>query len=293
MNLSEISIAFKNCNGDVKSSFKDFLINQNFGKEELTNGITIQKANNYILRDVNYLVNKSILNICACDLLIKKGYFHWGFITSYYSNFFSIQSLNRLKLNFNTWTNSGIDCTLVNYNNQELEVKFSNSSGGSHESQFNRFYENYQNFRNRKSIDRYWGLGIHPFKMRFEALLRNEINYQIEESFYYELNLDYDDFIRIIEDNKNDPSKTRSVIKSPINYSLPNLELALARLRVNLYILNYIANANIEYKSYFIRDNKARIKNIKLKYPNCSLWILEKFEEWLTFQEIETDDILI
>jgi hypothetical protein len=194
MNLSEISIAFKNCNGDVKNSFKEYLINQNFGKEELTNGITLEKINNYILRDINYLVNKSILNICASDLLIKKGYFHWGFVTSYYSNFFSVQSLNRLKLNFNTWTNSGIDCSLINYNNQEIGIKYSNSSGGSHESQFNKFYENYSNFRNKKSIDRYWSIGIQPFKMRFEALLRNEINYQIEETFFYELNITHSDF---------------------------------------------------------------------------------------------------
>jgi hypothetical protein len=67
----------------------------------------------------------------------------------------------------------------------------------------------------------------------------------------------------------------------------------LSRLRVNLYILNYIANTNKEYKSYLIRNNTARIKNIKLKYPKVSPWIYDKIEEWLTFQEIETDDLLL
>lgn len=292
MNFFEIALAFKNCNGDINLSFKEFLINQKFISEDLSKGISINNANNYILRDIEYLLNKAIINIGASDLLLKKGYFHWGFITSYYSNFFSIQALNRLQLDFNTWIDSGIDCTLKNYNSQEIFLKYSNSSVGSHEAQFNRYYRNFENFKYKKSIDRYWTIGIQPFKMRFEPLLRNEINYQIEKDYYYELNLEYSLFESIIRDNKQDLSKKQVCIKSPTNYSLPNLELAISRFRVAIYILNFIANSNIEYKSYFIRNINSRLLNLKTKYPNISAWILNNFEQWLQFTEIETDNIL-
>lgn len=292
MTLSEIAIAFKNCNGDVSSSFKELLIEQDYSPEELELGVTIEKANNHILRDIDFLINKSILNIGASDLLIKKGYFHWGFVTSYYSNFFSIQSLNRLMLSFNTWTDSGIDCVATNYYKQELSIKSSNSSGGSHESQYNRFYANYKHFRYQKSIDRYWNMGIQPFKLRPEAFLRNEINYQIYNEYFYELNISKAEFDKIIEDNKLDLSKNKPNIKSPVNYSLPNLELALSRLRVTLYILNYIANANTEYKSYYLRNNRFRINKFLERYPKTSSWIVDKLTQWFEFQEIETDNSL-
>ncbi len=38
MKLFEIAQAFKNCNGDVKKSFKEHLKDQSITKEELENG---------------------------------------------------------------------------------------------------------------------------------------------------------------------------------------------------------------------------------------------------------------
>jgi uncharacterized protein (UPF0332 family) len=292
MNLGEISLAFKGCNGESSSSFKDYLIGLNLLTQELNDGITITDSNNYILRDIEILLDKAIINLGAADLLLKKGYFHWGFVTSYYSNFFSVQALNRLQINFNTWTEKGIECKVTSYLKKEIEVKTANSSKGSHNSQFHKFYENYLIFRNTRSIDRYWTLAIREFRLRAEALLRDEINYSIENYHYYELELDLDVYNKIINDNKKNPSAHRPTIDNPKNYSLPNLELALSRIRVTIYILNYLANANLEYKSYFERRCKRRINNIKSKYPNLSSWLLSNLEEWLQFVEVETDDEL-
>jgi hypothetical protein len=106
MTLSEISIAFNNCNGSVNKSFKEFIIDLQLNDENLEKGYEINDSYNYILGDVEKLLVKTIINICASDLLLKKGYFNWGFITSYYANFFIIQALNRLTLNFSTFNSS-------------------------------------------------------------------------------------------------------------------------------------------------------------------------------------------
>jgi len=292
MNLSEISLAFKGCIGEAPLSFKDYLIRLNLLKDDLENGTVISNANDFILRDIEILLDKALINLSATDLLIKRGYFNWGFVTSYYSNFYSVMALNRLKLNFATYTSTGIECELNDYFKKELRIKLSNKSGGSHQAQFQKFYDNYLNFKNTKSIDRFWTLGIQQFKLRPEALLRDEVNYSIEEYYYYELKLDINDFNKICRDNTNDPAKKREEITKPVNYSLPNLELALSRIRIIIYILNYIANTNLEYKSYFVRRCNQRITNIKLKYPKISSWLLSYLEEWLQFIEIETDDML-
>jgi hypothetical protein len=88
LNFEEIAIAFRNCNGDAKFSFKEYLKTLYKSKDDYERGFIISDANNYILTDIEKLLSKAILNICATDYLIKCGYFSWGFVTSYYANFF-------------------------------------------------------------------------------------------------------------------------------------------------------------------------------------------------------------
>lgn len=193
-------------------------------------------------------------------------------------------------LNFTTFNNTMIKCSTNNYSNNSLELKIANNSKSSHESQFQTFYENYNHFKNQKSINREWNIGIRTFKLKPEAFLRNIINYQIEKNIFYELDIDLTTFNKIIIDNskyKFDSKKTK--INKPTNYSIHNLELALSRLYIALYILNYIANDNSEYKNYYIVKNRNRLKNIKDKYPDLDKIIVNKLTEWLTFEEIETE----
>jgi hypothetical protein len=90
LTFEEIAIAFSNCNSDAKISFKDYLVNLYKSKEDYEKGFIVSDVNNYILTDIEKLVSKAVLNICAADNLIRKGYFSWGFVTSYYANFFLI-----------------------------------------------------------------------------------------------------------------------------------------------------------------------------------------------------------
>lgn len=289
----EIAIAFSNCNGDSKYSFKQNLLKLHKSKEDYNKGFIISGANNYILTDIEKLLSKAILNICASDNLIKKGFFSWGFITSYYANFFLVQGLNRTQLNFTTWVESSIDCLSQNYQKQTLQIKAIAKSADQHQREFKRFFENFQDFRNRKGIDRYWNIGIQPFELGNEPEIRNKINYEISRDAFYELYLDIQQFKKIIQDNKFSPFDYNQEQAKTTNYARRNLKLAMARLRMLTYILNVIAIRNREYQSYYQRNMKNRLAAIKEKYPDVSEWINKNFNNWLIFDPelIDTDEI--
>lgn len=295
LTFEDIAIAFKNCNGDAKSSFKEYLKNMYKLSEDYNKGFVISNANNYILTDIEKLLSKSILNICAADYLITKGYFSWGFVTSYYANFFLIQSLNRTQLNFITWVDHSIDCLYQNYQKQTIQVKAIAKSSDQHQREFQRFFDNFKHFRNRKGIDRYWNVRIYNFELGNESEIRNQINYQISSDAFYELDLDIQEFYKIIRDNNNSPFDQPKENSKMDNYARRNLKLAMARLRMLTYVLNFIAARNLEYQSYYQRNMKNRLNSIKTKYNGVSEWINKLFQDWLIFNSeiIENESIEI
>ncbi|QCS50225.1 hypothetical protein FEK30_12770 [Picosynechococcus sp. PCC 11901] len=296
--LEDVAIAFQNCNGEAKWSLKEYLKSLDKNKQQYETGFVVDKAYNYILTDIECLLSKAILNICAADLLIKNGFFSWGFVTSYYANFFLAQSINRLYLNFFTWINSSVICSYSNYIEQELKVQAYNKSSDTHQREFQTFFENSRIFREQKGIDRYWNIGIRQFDMansKGESGLRNFINYEITSESFDELNLDENKFNQIVRTNQtspfNSPKEQASQYK---NYARNNIKLAISRLRVSTYILNFLAVKNLEYRSYFERKMKMRIQAIESKYPHLSDWILDFFKSWLVFNsELITESDVI
>jgi len=287
MDLEEISIAFKSCNGDANKSFKDYLLDLSKPPEDYKNGFIVSNANNYILADIEKLLSKAIVNVCATDYLLKMGHFSWGFITSYYSGYFSIQAINRLQINFNTWTSHLIRCKNQNYVNQDIMICLANKSN-THQSEFNLFSQNIEQIK-RIEVDRFWNIGLNEFSHGDEPSLRNDINYSISEKYYYELKLSLDlaKFSKIINDNKKSPFKMREDVIDPFNYSRHHLKVSVSRVRVVCYILNYIANQSSEYESYFKRNMNNRLRSLSQKYPDLSDWILELLNDWLCFKSIE------
>ncbi|MFN5892965.1 MAG: hypothetical protein ACK45Z_10070, partial [Dolichospermum sp.] len=77
------------------------------------------------------------------------------------------------------------------------------------------------------------------------------------------------------------------------NYSRRNLKLAIARLRMLTYTLNFIAVRNLEYQSYYQRNMKNRLTAINQKYPDVSVWIKELFQQWLIFDSeiVDNDNV--
>jgi hypothetical protein len=263
-------------------------------KEDYEKGFIISDVNNYILTDIEKLLSKAVLNICAADNLIKQGYFSWGFVTSYYANFFLIQGLNRTQLNFTTWVSRSIDCVEKDYRKKNLHIIGIANSSDEHQRQFKRFFENFSHFRNRKGIDRYWNIGIQSFELGNESEIRNRINYEIRIDAFYELDLDIVEFRKIIRDNQYSPfTEYKENSQKFDNYSRRNLKLAIARLRMLTYTLNFIAVRNLEYQSYYQRNMKNRLKAIDDKYPDVSKWIKELFQKWLIFDsELVEEDVI-
>jgi hypothetical protein len=293
LNFEEMAIAFRNCNGDAKLSFKEYLKTLYKSKDDYERGFIIFDANNYILTDIEKLLSKAILNICATDYLIKHGYFSWGFVTAYYANFFLIQGLNRTQLSFTTWVDRSIDCLSQNYQEKTIQIKAIDRSTDEHQRQFQRFFENFKHLRTRTGIDRYWNIGVRPFDLGSEPEIRNKINYEISVDAFYELDLDIHEFQKIIADNTHSPFD-RPKNKSKItNYTRNNLQLAIARLRMLTYTLNVIAIRNLEYKSYYQRNMSKRLQSIEEKYSDLSKWINEYFHNWLSFDPdlVEKDEI--
>jgi hypothetical protein len=269
------------------------LINLYKSKTDYENGFTISNVNNYILTDIEKLLSKAILNICAADNLIKQGYFSWGFVTSYYANFFLVQALNRTQLNFTTWVESSIDCLTKNYQKQTLEIKTISRSSDQHQREFQRFFENFRHFRNRKGIDRYWNIGLTPFDLGNESEIRNKINYELSSDVFYELDLEIQEFKKMINYNHDSPFDKPKEDSRMDNYARQNLRLAMSRLRILTYVLNVVAIRNSEYQSYYQRNMKNRLYNIQEKYPDLSEWIIILLEKWLFFNSelIEKDEI--
>ncbi|MDB9447589.1 hypothetical protein [Anabaena sp. CS-542/02] len=293
LNFEEIAIAFTKCNGDAKVSFKDYLTNLYKSKEDYETGFIISDVNNYILTDIEKLLSKAVLNICSSDNLIKQGYFSWGFVTSYYANFFLVQGLNRTQLSFTTWVSRSVNCHGKDYLKKNIYIKAIANSTDEHQRQFQRFFENFKHFRSRSGIDRFWNIGIQPFELGNESEIRNKINYEIYPDAFYELDLDVQDFNKIIQENEISPFKQDNQKSRIINYSRQNLKLAMARLRMLTYILNIIAIRNREYQSYYQRNMKNRLKAIELKYPHVSQWIQREFQNWLIFDSelVDKDEV--
>jgi hypothetical protein len=174
------------------------------------------------------------------------------------------------------------------------EVKFlkADQSKGSHENQFHLFFENYQMFKNRTGIDRYWNIGLQSSRYGFEPGIRNEVNYSVSEKHFNELTLSPNEHRRILKQLLKSPflDGQKHHKNSIDNIARNSLMICLSRIRMIAYILNFLANSNNEYQSYFIRNVNSRIDSINNNYPNRSDWIYKLLEEWLCFSPLETDD---
>lgn len=296
INLYEISLLFKGCTGDTKKSFRDYL-SDNYFADDFKESLVINNASNYILYDIEKLLSKTILNISATDLLLKHGYFSWSYVTSHYSNLYTVQAISRLLGNFYTHVEQGgtLLCELQNYSKQKLQIRKSDSSTGSHQMQIDLFKNNAKKLKIRE-IGRFLSIGVGKYKYGKEQVLRNNINYRIpsfNDTFYNELEIDNKIFKKIIKDNKKSPLITETKMKNIENYSRENFKVALSRLRILTYILNFIAKSQIEYKSYYERNMKMRVAGLNENFPEISNWLKYLLFEWLKFNKIETDEIRI
>lgn len=285
MQLWEISLAFNKCTGEENNSFKQYLQNLYISEEELISGKIIKGSFNYILADVEKLITKIISNIISSYLLNKEGMLSWGYVTSYYANYFSFQALNRLHLNFLSYTDSLYLCTFTNYLNNELLIKKSDSSK-THLREYQLYAEKRNKMSMEKSPDRLWSIANSKFKFGDEVSLRNEINYSITPNNFSEFLMTKEQFLNIKQKHLNSPLAERSIRTPEADYSNESLKYSLSRLRVIIFILNRIANDSNLYQSYYVRRNRERIRSITTNFgSDLPDWMSEYFSSTLTFSE--------
>ena len=133
--------------------------------------------------------------------------------------------------------------------------------------------------------------GLQSSRYGFEPGIRNEVNYSLSEKHFNELTISPNEHKRILKQLRQSPFLDRQKSNKTIdNIARNSLMLCLSRIRMIAYILNYMANSNNEYKSYFLRNVKSRLDAIDNNYPNRSDWIYSLLKEWLCFSPLETDD---
>lgn len=289
MQLWEISLAFSKCTGEENRSFKQYFQDLYLSEEELTEGKIIKGAYNFILADVEKLITKIISNILSSYLLNKEGMLSWGYVTSYYANYFSFQALNRLHLNFLSYVDSLYLCSFSNYINNELLIKKSDSNK-THLREYQLYAEKRNKMSMEKSPDRLWSIANSKFIFGDEVNLRNEINYSITANNFAEFMMPKTEFLKIKNQILNSPLSIKIDRNKELNYSQESLKYCLSRLRVIIFVLNRIANDSNLYQSYFIRRNLERIRSINENYSNeLPEWMIDFFKNTLTFTEIEKE----
>lgn len=287
LTLDEIAYSFKNCTGETSVPLKEYLSN-NILKDSDDDTYVISNLSNHILNDITILLRKSITNILAADSILLTGSSSWGFVTTYYSNFFAVQALNRLSLNFNIHLNQYYNIKISNYTKGDFQFKKVSASSGSHQNQFDKFYNNFSIYKNIKSINKSWNIGIRGFKDGSETMLRNLINYSISNYYYDELICDIPTYKKRIKEFEKDPIISK--LEKPYKFSHSNLELALCRIEMIFYILNYLANKNIYYKSYYNKFLSGLKQNIQSKFNNNSNYLVERIINNCTYKDLEIVD---
>ena len=262
LQLSDIKNIYKNVTLTEIRSMQDYY---NLLSREGTsiNGTHDPNILNYTISEIHFLLRKSTLNLYTSEEIIRKGYFSWAFVTTYYSIFFLLQSLNRLQINF--YSRNFRETYQVTYENSSINIK-KKSLKEPHDKEFQMFNENYlTNIINLEGIlndKSHWREIVEKKTIILNCVnLRNKINYRIEKENFNDPNLTIEERNRIINDYfKNN------------NFSELNT-LEIFNIAKKIYymvwdILNEIAKISHSYRVGYLREIKYLKENIQQKYES-------------------------
>ena len=155
----------------------------------------------YLLNDIVKLLDKVILNKLSSDLLFQKNYWSWGFVTTYYSNFYMTQILNRIVGNFFMYKTNNFNKN-IKYNKESLlyNVPESNNGETSHLREFKKLKSNFSYIKTWNDTELQNLLDIIQVKNKDllfkytidneikESEIRNKINYRLHHYKEIEFN---------------------------------------------------------------------------------------------------------
>ena len=274
----------------IVSEFQNYTINKsdlisaNLNKMKVNN--TIDENNllirEYLLNEILILTNKALSNRFSADVLFQNNYWSWGIVTTYYSNFFLVQALNRLRGNFFTFINAysngnGKQGRRYIYLDNDGNFKLTSCPSGytdSHGGELKKFKDNYSFLLSNSTVYNKFIAGLasnYP-----ESTIRGDINYKLEHykelsDFSFRNNLDFNKCKEIYRNYKNlQMSNTEKEFKMLI--------INRSRLELIFYILKEIKKTNSYFESefdIFVEKVESQIsyitKNEVLKYFNNKL----------------------
>jgi len=286
LNDERITNFFQGCAGDSKQTFKEYLISLPKTKDDYNNGFVVDNPNNYILSDIERLLDKSLLNIWAADCLFNRGYFSWGTVTAYYSSFFSVQAINRLNLKFKIYIGKNIKTVIFldeTEKNEKNVIKITKSNQP-HENEFEIFKE--KCCLNLTAYTKEQRLAFDDYE---ESKLRNDVNYSLSSIYFDESILEKQIWLDIKEINKKNIFECDDFIYD--KYSLAKeIKISMSRIYAIVETLNVLANKCNEYKNYYENNMNNRIIALNEKFIECSDWVKQIFVKILKFKEIELQE---
>lgn len=173
--------------------FSEYTMSDDRFINDIINEADEYSLNAYLLNDILKLLDKIILNKLSSDLLFQKGYWSWGFVTIYYSNFYMAQLLNRITGNFFMYKRDKFN-KYISYNQDTnlYNVPSQNNGETSHLREFKKLKNNFSYIKmwdDEKLQDLLDLVKVENKDLLFkytidneikESEIRNEINYRLK-----------------------------------------------------------------------------------------------------------------
>lgn len=173
--------------------FSEYTMSDNRFINDIIIEVGDYSLNAYLLNDIIKLLDKVILNKLSSDLLFQKGYWSWGFVTIYYSNFYMVQVLNRITGNFFMYKRDKFNKNISYDQDTNLyNVPSQNNGETSHLREFKKLKNNFSYIKMWDDAKLQYLLDLAKVKDKDllfkytidneikESEIRNEINYRLK-----------------------------------------------------------------------------------------------------------------
>lgn len=286
MRLDEIPIFFNDCSGEGEF-FSSFLRDQTPRPLSPPPSSVLGGVANYILTDVEFLFDKSLINIISAHELAKNGFFSWAAVTSYYSSFFSVQAINRLNVNFITRKPRFLLCQATSgIEGGEVIISTPPSTLENHKIEFSYFNQNVSSVAFSDLLGNYGTLGLSTSGTSSDSDLRNQINYLIDRAHFYELAIEEATYQAIKGANILSPFQNTTNNSLGVNHYNYFMKRAIARLYGVNYFLSLIADYSRYYRSFYENRMRNRIESMNTRFEPMSNWLKDELERSCTLISI-------
>jgi hypothetical protein len=245
----------------------------------------------YLLNDIVKLLEKVILNKLSSDLLFQKNYCSWGFVTTYYSNFYMTQILNRIVGNFFMYKTNNFNKN-IKYDKESLlyNVPENNNGETSHLREFKKLKSNFSYIKTWNDIKLQNLLDIIQVKNKDllfkytidneikESEIRNEINYRL----YHYKEIELEQKARLFNQKIYNLITTNKQCRYNNYPSFELLQINQKRFLFLSILIKEIIQVNPAFKLKLRRLNESLELKYNNKFHNVNIHIKNSIKGLLT-----------